>query len=223
MGVASIATLWTCSLLALTYRGVQCLQTDSRGSEVVALSDDDFDANIGRHRTWVLMIYSPSCPHCHQMMPVLDETSSTLHDVQVGKIDGDQNRVTFFRFMITHYPSVFVVHDGHVWQFPGPWKVAPLLHFVQQIRDGELDDRAWPWFSSPLGPVSRVKAAVLGLPRKVYSLYVYLQVERGYSQLAIIGMALGAVLGMGVMFIACMDLIVAANPNLLGMGHAHIE
>lgn len=66
-------------------------------------------------RHCILMLYAKGCPHCQNMMPLLDSFASVVahrEDLSVAKMDGQANDLPISGFEVKGYPTLFFIEAG---------------------------------------------------------------------------------------------------------------
>ena len=81
---------------------------------IIVLNDKNFDYKIQKNELmWMIMIYSPACGICKNLLPHWAKAAEKLKDkVVFGIIDGTINRETSNRFFLKGYPLIKVISPG---------------------------------------------------------------------------------------------------------------
>jgi len=78
------------------------------------------DASFGSHvmqysGVVLLMFWSPRCPYCRQLSPVIDQLAVEYAGrVLIAKLDVDQNRTVPSQFAVNGVPTLIIVKNGKV-------------------------------------------------------------------------------------------------------------
>lgn len=77
-------------------------------SDVVILSDDDFQDNvIDSESLWFVEFYAPWCGHCKNLKPSWEEAATSLKGkVKVGAVDCTTHQQTCSKFGVNGYPTI---------------------------------------------------------------------------------------------------------------------
>ena len=91
-------------------------------SNVVTLGASDFDEVVTPEQLWLVKFYAPWCGHCKRLAPVLDSISTDaalVGNAKIARVDCTVHTALCKRFDVHGYPSVKVLHEGHVWEHKG--------------------------------------------------------------------------------------------------------
>jgi len=79
----------------------------SIASDVVVLTDENFDETIKSNELVFVEFYAPWCGHCKQLAPAYEEVATELKDrVVIAKVDGTENKELMGRFAISGFPTL---------------------------------------------------------------------------------------------------------------------
>ena len=81
------------------------------GGEVVALTDADFDRNLGRG-AWVVDFWAAWCGPCRMIAPVIEELAGERSDVRFGKLNVDEHPRLAAKFNARSIPLLVLFKDG---------------------------------------------------------------------------------------------------------------
>lgn len=88
--------------------------TSSEISDVIHLTDEDFEKNI---QSGVVLVdfYTKRCPPCKKMSPFLETVATEFKGkAKVVKIEAEENLQTAEKYHIEFYPTLYVLKDGKV-------------------------------------------------------------------------------------------------------------
>mmetsp|Transcript_49112 Transcript_49112/g.104966 ORF Transcript_49112/g.104966 Transcript_49112/m.104966 type:complete len:264 (+) Transcript_49112:10-801(+) len=105
-------------------------------SEVVELTDADFDAKVGNglEAKWFIEFYAPWCGHCKQLAPLWEDLAQRLgDDVHVAKVDAIANRWASDQYEVEGFPTLKLIAEGKGYTFRGKRTVQAMEAFA---RDG---------------------------------------------------------------------------------------
>lgn len=88
---------------------------------------------INSSRVVLVEFYATWCPHCHRMMPVVEEVSELLNGrADVYQLDIDKNDETADEYRVTSVPTFLIYVDGkEVWRQSGEIEGEVLLNKVE--------------------------------------------------------------------------------------------
>ena len=75
------------------------------------LNLENFDEFVNNSSACIIDFWAPWCGPCRMQGPVLDEIAKELN-VNIGKVNCDDNEELCVRFNITAIPHLFVFKDG---------------------------------------------------------------------------------------------------------------
>ncbi|KVI11000.1 hypothetical protein Ccrd_010594 [Cynara cardunculus var. scolymus] len=84
-------------------------------SDVVVLTVDNFEKEVGKDRGALVEFYAPWCGHCKKLAPVFDILGTSVKktkSVLVGKVDCDENKELCTKYGISGYPSIKWFPEG---------------------------------------------------------------------------------------------------------------
>lgn len=91
-----------------------------KDSDVVQLTDDNFNAWMGKNVPWVVEFYAPWCSHCKQLAGQWKALASALKGyVKVGAIDATVERRLAQQYEVKYYPTIKVFINGQVEEYLG--------------------------------------------------------------------------------------------------------
>lgn len=95
----------------------------------------NFNTLINSAPAVLVEFYAPWCPHCQEMMPIVDDIRSLLgKSMPIYQIDIDQNGELAEEEGVTGTPTFIVYKNGHpVWRHTGEMDGNALLQKLQQF------------------------------------------------------------------------------------------
>ncbi|KAI3770477.1 hypothetical protein L6452_01611 [Arctium lappa] len=78
-------------------------------ADVVVLTLDNFDKEVGKDRGALVEFYAPWCGHCKKLAPIFDLLGTNVKktkSVFVGKVDCDENKELCTKYGVHGYPSI---------------------------------------------------------------------------------------------------------------------
>lgn len=82
----------------------------------VTVTDDNFDAEVGRATTPVLVdFWAVWCGPCQMQDPIVAELSQEMGEkVKIGKLNVDENPRTAQKYMVMSIPTIMIFKGGTV-------------------------------------------------------------------------------------------------------------
>ncbi|XP_015674084.2 protein disulfide-isomerase A3 [Protobothrops mucrosquamatus] len=139
----------------------------ARASDVLELSDDDFDSGLADRNVALVEFYAPWCGHCKRLAPEYESAATRLKGVvPLAKVDCTANSETCNKYGVSGYPTLKIFRNGEEsGSYDGP-----------RTADGivsHLKKQAGP-ASVPLSPeafekfITEKDAAVVGFFRELF-------------------------------------------------------
>jgi len=117
-------------------------------------------ANTG---DWFLVLYASWCPHCKSLMEILPDIAKEIKAensaANIGCVDADSEPSIQMQFSMHGFPSLFMVHDGEVFEYPPRTK-----RNVEAVSKFILEDYA------KQTPMTGIKAP-FGIAMRAFALY----------------------------------------------------
>ena len=86
------------------------------GEDMIVLSDDNFDAEIGNSEVpYLVDFWAAWCGPCFMIAPAVEQLAREYEGrIKVGKMNVDENPLTPAKFGIRSIPTVFLFKDGQL-------------------------------------------------------------------------------------------------------------
>lgn len=81
---------------------------------LINATNENFDSLITGDKTTIVDFWAPWCGPCKMLGPVLDTLASENPDIQVVKVNVDENAEISTRFGIRSIPTVLIYKNGEV-------------------------------------------------------------------------------------------------------------
>lgn len=101
-------------------------------SDVVVLTDANFDTLIESDGDWLVEFYAPWCGHCKKLAPIYEEVATELKGkVNVAKLDATANPRSQKRFGVTGFPTLKFFSKGKVYPYEGARGKEDLITYAE--------------------------------------------------------------------------------------------
>ncbi|XP_027363157.1 probable protein disulfide-isomerase A6 isoform X2 [Abrus precatorius] len=103
--------------------------------DVVVLSEENFEKEIGQDRGALVEFYAPWCGHCKKLAPEYEKLGSSFKkakSVLIGKVDCDEQKSLCSKYGVTGYPTIQWFPKGSLEpkKYEGPRTAESLAEFV---------------------------------------------------------------------------------------------
>ncbi|XP_061576706.1 protein disulfide-isomerase A3 [Cololabis saira] len=106
----------------------------ARGSDVLDLTDDDFDSRIGDHDLVLVEFFAPWCGHCKRLAPEYEVAATRLKGiVSLAKVDCTTSSNTCSKYGVSGYPTLKIFRDGEEsGPYDGPRSADGIVGFLKK-------------------------------------------------------------------------------------------
>ncbi|XP_030644331.1 protein disulfide isomerase family A, member 8 [Chanos chanos] len=103
-------------------------------SDVLVLTDADFDYLAAEHETMLVKFYAPWCGHCKKLAPEFETAASRLKGtVTLAKVDCTVNTEICGRFGVTGYPNLQIFRNGeYSSSYDGPRSADGIVSYMKK-------------------------------------------------------------------------------------------
>ncbi|XP_048336735.2 probable protein disulfide-isomerase A6 [Ziziphus jujuba] len=103
--------------------------------DVVVLTEDNFENEVGQDRGALVEFYAPWCGHCKKLAPEYEKLGSSFKkskSVLVGKVDCDEHKSLCSKYGVSGYPTIQWFPKGSLEpkKYEGPRTAESLAEFV---------------------------------------------------------------------------------------------
>ena len=103
--------------------------------DVVVLTEDNFEKEVGQDRGALVEFYAPWCGHCKKLAPEYEKLGSSFKkakSVLIGKVDCDEHKSVCSKYGVSGYPTIQWFPKGSLEpkKYEGPRTAESLAEFV---------------------------------------------------------------------------------------------
>ncbi|KAF7126390.1 hypothetical protein RHSIM_Rhsim11G0094000 [Rhododendron simsii] len=127
--MSSSQICWPLAVLALF------LLSSAFADEVVVLTEDNFEKEVGQDRAALVEFYAPWCGHCKKLAPEYEKLGTSFKkakSVVIGKVDCDEHKSLCSKYGVSGYPTIQWFPKGSLEpkKYDGPRNAEALAEFV---------------------------------------------------------------------------------------------
>ncbi|XP_057503564.1 probable protein disulfide-isomerase A6 [Actinidia eriantha] len=125
------------------------LSLSAMADDVVVLTEENFDKEIGQDRAALVEFYAPWCGHCKKLAPEyekLGESFKKAKSVLIGKVDCDEHKSVCSKYGVSGYPTIQWFPKGSLEpkKYEGARTVDALAEFVNNEAGTNVKIAATP-------------------------------------------------------------------------------
>ncbi|KAE8618061.1 hypothetical protein XENTR_v10009261 [Xenopus tropicalis] len=143
--------------------------TQAAGSDVLDLTDDNFESTVSQHSILLVEFFAPWCGHCKKLAPEYEIAATKLKGtLSLAKVDCTANSNTCNKYGVSGYPTLKIFRDGEdSGSYDGPRTADGIVSTMKkQAGPASVDLRSVGEFEKF---ISDKDASVVGFFRDLYS------------------------------------------------------
>ncbi|KAJ8747020.1 hypothetical protein K2173_013094 [Erythroxylum novogranatense] len=115
--------------------GALALLAVSALADVVFLTEENFEKEVGQDRGALVEFYAPWCGHCKKLAPEYENLGASFKkakSVLIGKVDCDEHKTLCSKYGVSGYPTIQWFPKGSLEpkNYEGPRTAESLAEFV---------------------------------------------------------------------------------------------
>lgn len=123
------------SQIWLTFVAVALLLVSALADDVVVLTEENFEKEVGQDRGALVEFYAPWCGHCKKLAPEYEKLGASFKkakSVVIGKVDCDEHKSLCSKYGVSGYPTIQWFSKGSLEpkKYEGPRTAEALVEFV---------------------------------------------------------------------------------------------
>lgn len=123
------------SQIWLTFVVVALLLVSALADDVVVLTEENFEKEVGQDRGALVEFYAPWCGHCKKLAPEYEKLGASFKkakSVVIGKVDCDEHKSLCSKYGVSGYPTIQWFSKGSLEpkKYEGPRTAEALVEFV---------------------------------------------------------------------------------------------
>ncbi|KAA3462440.1 putative protein disulfide-isomerase A6 [Gossypium australe] len=123
------------SQICLAFGTLALLLASALADDVVVLTEENFDKEVGQDRGALIEFYAPWCGHCKKLAPEYEKLGASFKkakSVLIGKVDCDEQKSLCSKYGVQGYPTVQWFPKGSLEpkKYEGPRTAEALAEFV---------------------------------------------------------------------------------------------
>lgn len=122
-----------------------CLFAVVMGSDVIELTDTDFDSKIGTFSTALVEFFAPWCGHCKKLAPEYEKAATSLKksgsSIALIKVDCTANTAVCGKYDVSGYPTLKIFQGGEKTKdYDGPRQSDGIISYMKKQAEPASTD-----------------------------------------------------------------------------------
>jgi protein disulfide isomerase family A protein 3 len=122
-------------LLSIFFAGV-VLPFIAAGSDVLELTDDDFESTVKEQGTILIEFFAPWCGHCKRLAPEYEQAATKLKysdpPVPLAKVDCTEHKKTCEKYGVSGFPTLKIFRNGEASaDYNGPREADGIVKYMR--------------------------------------------------------------------------------------------
>nr|ABK93392.1 unknown [Populus trichocarpa] len=124
-----------CNQIWYAFGTMALLAVSALADDVVVLTEDNFEKEVGQDKGALVEFYAPWCGHCKKLAPEYEKLGSSFKKakaVLIGKVDCDEHKGVCSKYGVSGYPTLQWFPKGSLEpkKYEGPRTAEALAEFV---------------------------------------------------------------------------------------------
>jgi protein disulfide isomerase len=134
----------TVALLAACLLGAVALAEEAAASQVIVLTDDNFEKIVAEHEILLVEFYAPWCGHCKTLEPKYDEAAKILAEdketagkIFIAKLDATEAKKAAGKFGVSGFPTLKLLRNGEAQEdYKGDREAQAIVDYMKKKAAG---------------------------------------------------------------------------------------
>ncbi|KAI7892401.1 thioredoxin-like protein [Mucor mucedo] len=120
--------------IAATFSALTHSVLADEASDVLTLSDKNFDKEVLDQDLMLVEFFAPWCGHCKALAPEYEIAATTLKDkeIKIAKVDCTENQDLCQKYDVRGYPTLKVFRNGETSDYKGARKADGIVSYMQK-------------------------------------------------------------------------------------------